>query len=185
MNEQREKLELVVNQLALQIITKSGLRAKPEQFRIYLSHDMLATAVMKYGSPVQIYLKELDMVEALVKKGNYLNGFNATIESCLRNVPRLHPDTSIVVPAKIIKREEEKWLIHKGVEADLFPNLIPEEQISYKISLYVEGRDVTTNRLVRFMTKNLDIEKMRRDIRELLSAPPETKADAPEEITDD
>lgn len=176
MNEQREKLELVVNQLALQIIAKSGLRAKPEQFKVYLSHDMLATAIMKYGAPVQIYLKELDMVEALVSKGNKINDFKNTLESCLRNVPRLHPDTAIVVPAKLIKREENKWLIHKGEEAELFPNLIPEESISYNIRLYVEARNVVTNQAIRFVTRNLDIDKMRRDIRELLSAPPETNA---------
>lgn len=167
MNEQRDKLELVANQLALQILRSSNLKAKPEQFKIFLSHDILSTSVMKSGDPVQIYLRELDMVEALVIGGIRVSEFRDTISSCLRNVPRLHPATCLIVPPKIIKREEGKWLVHKESEADLFPNLIPEESISYTVRLYVQA--TCNGRKLNFVTRNLDVSKMRRDVRELFS----------------
>lgn len=176
----REQLEAVVNQFALQIIKQYELRAKPEHFKIFLSHDIVPTAVMKWGEPVQIFVKELDLVEALVNKGAKLTEFRQLIASCLRTVPRLHPATAITIPATIIKQEEGRWHAHKGEESELFPNLIPEERISYKIRLYVEATDTETKRTIRFVTRNLDVDKMRRDVRETLSAPPETNAAEPE-----
>lgn len=169
--ERRDMLEGVINTFALNMLKHSSLRAKPEHFKIFLSHDMLPTAVMKWGDPVQIFIQELDVVKAFTLKGIYLSELRTLIDSCLRTVPRLHPSTAIVIPAKVIKREEERWVAHTKEEVELFPCLIDEARINYNIQLYVTATDIQSKRVVRFVTKNLDVMKVRRDVREALSTP--------------
>lgn len=167
----KEMLELVLSQFALSILKHENLKLEPSQFKFLLEENMLGSAAMRAGNPVIIHINMKELGDALLKKGKYLYDFKKLIENSLRTVPRLL-HTLAVIPARDIARWHDdlhKYKWHQGSDTELFPKLLPDSEIHYDISLRIIATHVKTDTKVIVSDRKMDLVKLRRTAREVLS----------------
>lgn len=168
----REVLEGVVNQFALSILKSQGIRCTPSDFKFMLEDNMINNAMIKAGNPVIIHIRMKDLADALIEKGHKLYDFKHQIESCLVMVPRMLHTLALVPVADIIKYDAEikKWRKHLGLDTEILPKLLPDTEIMYDIKLVVTATHIKTDTRIVTSSRVLDMIKLRRAAREILSA---------------
>lgn len=169
----KEMLELVVSQFALSVL-KSNARIKmtPESFKFLLEEYQTNSAFMKAGNPVEIHIRMQDLADALIKKGKQLYEFKKLIENCLLAAPKLL-HTLAVVPVRDIavwNAEVSKFKWHKGTDQDFLPKLLPDSEIHYDVQLRIIAVHVPTDTRIVVNDRKMDLAKLRREAREILSA---------------
>lgn len=181
----KEQLELVVSQFALLVLKENPrLTITPSCFKFLLEEYQLGTMFMKSGNPVEIHIRLQDLADALVLKGKHLYDFKRIVESAIRAVPKmLH--TLAVVPTRDIaawKADIQKFKWHAGNDTDFLPKLLPDSEIHYDIQLRIIATHIKTDTRVVVNDRQMDLVKLRRTAREILSEEVHCLTPEPEEV---